>query len=275
MKQFPHIIAELFTKPLIITHARHAAIVKILEARLANGGPSVRGVYEDNPETGAEMVQYTVIGSTAIIPVHGVIVRHASDIPASSCGCGLDDVSDGISMAMADDAVTRLVFDFRSPGGAVTGVPEIGNRIAAITRKDTIGYTESECCSGALWLAMQCQQFYCAGSASVGSIGVWTAYADLSRQMAKEGVEIQSISAGKFKLLGAYWKPLSDEEKAMLQADVDRIYAQFKEAVKMRREVADQYMQGQIFDGQQACEIGLCDGLVDDIGELLEEAEEA
>ena len=89
--------------------------------------------------------------------------------------------------------------------------------------------------------------------------------------MAKEGVEIQSISAGKYKLMGAYWKPLSDEEKAMLQADVDKIYSQFKDAVNARREVAEKWMNGQVFDGEKACEIGLCDGLIDEIGELIEE----
>lgn len=276
MKQFPHIIAELFTKPLLITQARHSAIVKIVEARLAAGGFEVRGDYEDlkvreMPEREYEMRVYTRIGSTAIIPVHGVIVRHESDIPASSCGCGLDVVNDDIAMAIADDSVTRIIFDFRSPGGAVTGVPEISNKIGAIMRKDTIAYTESECCSGALWMAMQCQQFYCSPSASVGSIGVWTAYADLTKQMKKEGMAIQSISAGKYKLMGAYWKALTEEEKAMLQADVDKIYAQFKDAVNTRRQVSEEFMQGQVFDGEKACEIGLCDGLIDEIGELIED----
>src|SRR5262249_2244832 len=103
-----------------------------------------------------------------------------------------------------------------------------------------------------------------------GSIGVWCAYLNLSRQMQNEGVEMQAISAGKYKLLGAYWKALSDDEKAMLQADVNKIYDRFKEAVNLNREVSSEYMQGQIFDGEQAAEIGLVDGLVDSIDELRE-----
>ena len=273
MKQYPHVISELFYKPLLITHARHSAIVKILEARLVNGHAHKRAQMEDDgDEPGApQPPDFRVIGNAAVIQVHGVIVRHASDIPASSCGCGLDEVFDMVDMAMSDNAVERLVFDFRTPGGSVNGVPELAARIAGIQRKQTIAFTDSECCSAGVWLATQCQAFYASPSASVGSIGVWTAYLDLSRQMAMEGEAIQAVSAGKFKLLGAYWKPLTDEEKKMLQSDVDRIYGQFKDAVNSRRQIADEFMQGQIWDGQQACEVGVCDGLMDDLSELLDE----
>ncbi len=271
MKQYPHIIAELFHKPLIITHARHAAMVQILEARIAGGSADRRAEIEANPISETEQnPEVQIFGQCAIIPIHGVVTRYASDIPASSCGCGLDEVSAMIEEAQSDRGVQTLLFDFRTPGGSVNGIPEMAAKIAS-SRKPTVAFTGSECCSAGVWLATQCQSFFCSPSASVGSIGVWSAYADLTKQMKKEGVAIQSISAGKYKLMGAYWKALTDEEKAMLQADVDRIYAQFKDAVNARRQVADEFMQGQIFDGEKACEIGLCDGLIDEIGELIED----
>lgn len=267
MKQYPHIVSKLFYEPLVITRARHAALCKVVESHMAR----VDSGDADEPQ---EKAGYTGVGKTAIIPVHGVIVPYASDIPMSSCGCGLDDVRDMIDVAMSDDNVTRLLFDFRTPGGDVTGLPETGAKIASIQRKDTIAYTGSECCSGGMWLASQCQQFYCSGSSYVGSIGVWTAYLDMSKAMKKEGVNMQAISAGKFKLMGAYWKPLTDEEKAILQTRVDKIHAQFKDAILSRRQISDEFMQGQIFDGREACEIGLCDGEVDDIEELIEDGED-
>jgi len=271
MKQYPHIISELFHKPLLITQARHAAIVRILEARIEGGSTDRRAEIEVNPPDESEQdPAVQVFGPCAIIPVHGVVTRYASDIPASSCGCGMDVVSAMIDEAQADRSVQTILFDFRTPGGSVNGIPEMAAKIAS-SRKQTVAFTGSECCSAGVWLATQCQSFFCSPSATVGSIGVWTAYADLTKQMKKEGVAIQSISAGKYKLMGAYWKPLSDEEKAMLQADVDKIYAQFKDAVNARRQVDDEFMNGQVFDGEKACEIGLCDGLIDEIGELIED----
>jgi len=272
MKSYPHVIAKLFYEPLLVTRAQHAAMVRVLESRMAGAGPGVRSDDEDEEDPDElEDGEYVVYEATAVIPVHGTLVPHASDIPASSCGCGLDAVHKMMDMALRDRSVERLVFDFRSPGGAVTGIPELAGRIGSVVSKKTIAVTDSECCSGALWLATQCQHFYATGSSSVGSIGVWCAYLDISRQMENDGVNIQEVSAGKYKTMGAYWKRLTPEEKALVQADVDQIYGQFKEAVNYRREVAEEFMQGQIFDGRHAMDIGLCDGLVEGLDEVIED----
>jgi ClpP class serine protease len=75
---------------------------------------------------------------------------------------------------------------------------------------------------------------------------------------------------GKYKLMGAYWKPLSREEEAILQGEVDKIHEQFKDAINLRREIPEEYMQGQTFDGPEALEAGLIDGLVEDLQELVD-----
>lgn len=273
MKTYPHVISRLFYEPLLVTHARHAAMVRVLESRMAQGIPD--GDPEDMREEPQDDMPegWDTEGCDVIIPIHGVLVGHASDIPMSSCGCGLDVVALRIDEAIADPAVKRIIFDFNSPGGAVTGIPELGRKIAGIVSKETIGFTDSECCSGALWLAAQCQRFYSTESASVGSIGVWCAYLNMSRQMENDGLKVQEVSAGKYKTMGAYWKPMTPEEKAMVQKQVDKIYSQFKEAVNMRRQVADEFMQGQIFDGPEAVAAGICDGIIDGIDELLREYE--
>lgn len=269
-KRYPQIISQLFYRPVAITRAKHAEIVRILEAHIAKGFRVDEDLDEiqESAETD-NTPDWQTFGPDAVIPVHGILGKHLTSLDMISGGCDLDTVSAMIDVALADAEVKKLIFDFRTPGGAVTGIPELADKIAAITTKKTVAFSDSECCSGGVWLASQCQYSYVTQSASVGSIGVWCAYLDLSRQMKNQGEEMQAIWAGKYKLMGAYWKPLSDEEKAMLQADVDKIYGQFKNAVNARREVPDQYMQGQIFDGEQAVEAGICDGLVESMDELL------
>jgi signal peptide peptidase SppA len=271
MKQYPHCVEQLFYKPLAITQARHAALWRVLESRMRGDMPLP--VDDSEPDEDDFDGELDVRGGTGVIPVHGVITAHASDIPASSCGCGLDIVQQQTKAARADSSVERILFHFKTPGGSVTGVPEAARLIGGIREKPTIGYTDDECCSAGVWLATQCEQFYTMPSASVGSIGVWCAYVDLSRQMANEGVSIESFQGGKFKLMGAYWKTLSDEERGMLQADVDKIYAQFKDAVGKNREVSSEYMDGRIFDGAEACDIGLCDGMYESLDDLIDAIE--
>lgn len=263
MSRYPDIISKLFYEPVAITRAHHRFLCQAVEAHMAK--VEATGAQEEP----AKDPEYVSVGKSVIIPVHGVLVTHAADIPMSTCGCGLDALGNLIDMAENDPGVSKLVFDFRTPGGGVVGLPEMGRKIASIVSKKTVGFADDKCCSGGMWLAEQCQQFYTTESAMVGSIGVWCAYMDATKALKKEGIKIQEFFAGKYKTMGAYWKALSDEESAMLQASVDKIHAQFKEAVQTRREVADEFMQGQIFDGEEAIEAGLVDGLVESIEELL------
>lgn len=286
MKTYPHLFSLLFYEPLLITREKHAAIVRYLESRLAEpeGGRSGRrGIRLDDdrdapreptPEEDARRMGYNAVGSTAIIRVEGPIGKHLSAMDMmSGGGCDLDNVDEAINLAKSDRDIRRLLFDFRTPGGSSVGVLETGRKIAGIVSKETVAFTDSQCCSAGLWLASQCQQFYTTSSAKVGSIGVWCAYMDLSRQMAMDGENMQAFSAGKHKLMGAYWKPLDDEEKALIQSRVDKLFVQFKEEVQLHREIEAKYMEGQTFDGDEALEIGMTDGLVDSISELVEEEE--
>ncbi len=224
------------------------------------GGP-------DNERDG-EMEQY---GKTVIIPVHGTIVQYPEDLAMSECGCCLDELNAMIDVAENDPRIARVIYDFRTPGGSVTGVPETGRKILH-SRKETIAFTESECCSGGIWLASQCQKFYATQSSRVGSVGVYCMTLDMSKALKKEGISVNAIFAGKYKLLGASFKPLADDERKIHQDGVEKIYSQFKEVMESYRVVDDKnFGSGLVFDGDQACEMGFIDGVVESRDEILSE----
>ena len=269
--KYEHIIAKLLYEPLILNPRKHAVLCGFMEARLA-GTVNLQAEHlaarrAEEEDDGQREVN--VVNGHQIIPVHGTIYRHSEGF--LSGGCVLDDVHLALDIAEHDPEVECVVLDFRTPGGEVTGVPELGRRIAELD-KETIGFCDSECCSGGMWLAAQCQRFYTTASATVGSIGVWTAYLDLSRQMANAGENMQAIFAGQYKLMGAYWKPLTDDEKKILQGQVDRIYDRFKAAMQTHRPVSEDSMgSGLTFDGEEAAARGLTDGVVNDLSDILEE----
>jgi signal peptide peptidase SppA len=268
MKSYSHIISKLF-EPLLITPQRWAALAQLVESRMGSmrvdmpdDQPKPNPV-DDDDDTQME-------GSTAIIPVHGVLVAHPSDIAMSECGCAMEDLSAAIDAAENDSRIQRVIYDFRTPGGTVTGIPEAGRKIQ-YSRKETIAFTNSECCSGGLWLAAQCQRFYATQSSRVGSCGVYCMTLDLTKAMEEQGVKVNAIFAGKYKLLGASFKPLEDDEREILQLGVDKIYGQFKEAMETYRVVNDdKFGNGLVFDGQEAAEIGFTDGVVESMDEILE-----
>lgn len=266
MKSYAHILSKLFYSPLLITPMRHAALCQLLEAKLAANATAPAPQTAPADSTDGEIIQS---GSMVVIPVHGTLVQHPEDIAMSECGCDLESLNAAIDAVESDPRIQRVIYDFRTPGGGVTGIPETARKILH-SRKETIAFTDSECCSGGLWLAAQCQRFYATQSSSVGSCGVYCMTLDESKALKKSGVKVNAIFAGKYKLLGASFKPLEDDERAQLQAGVDKIYAQFKDAMESHRVVSDEHFgNGLVFDGEDAAAIGFTDGVVESLDEIL------
>jgi protease-4 len=97
-------------------------------------------------------------------------------------------------------------------------------------------------------------------TANVGSIGVYTVFADTTRMYQNAGVAVELIKAGRLKGIGVDGVGLSDEGREYLQARVNKVYSQFTGAVRSnRRGVSDDTMQGQSFDGDDAVRNGLAD----------------
>ncbi len=270
MKQYSNIVSKLFNEPMLMTPARHHAICQIVDSRMAATIHLDLQKGETNDAGEEEEQEITQVGKTVIIPVHGTIVPHRSDLAMSECGCPLDELNAMIDAAEADPNIENVIYDFRSPGGTVTGVPETGRKILH-SRKNTIAFTASDCCSGAIWLAAQCSLFYATESSRVGSVGVYTMSLDYSKKLEKDGVSVNAIFAGKYKLLGNYWEPLSAEGRKIMQSRVDKIYASFKVAMESHRMVSDENFGNALtFDGQEAAELGFTDGVVEDLQEVLD-----
>lgn len=263
MKSYPLIAQKIYAEPWLITKEKHHAIQTLFEAHV-NGE---KAFILDGEEEGDES-EPRRHGDKLVIPVHGILGKHLSQLEMMCGGCSVDQISKHIDAAEQNYAIREVIFDFRSPGGAVVGIPELAGKIRSMS-KDTVAFTDAECCSGALWLASQADRFHCTESAMIGSVGVYAVFTDRSRQLEEAGVTVNAISAGKFKLAGASFKAMTEEERAMFQARVDRVYSVFKEAVKLHREIPDEFLQGQIFYGDEAMEHGFVDGIIDDIEELF------
>ncbi len=272
MKNYPHILAKVYGEPWIITPEKHSAIRAIINSRLGeSAGDMFRPPMDKfKIENFYPTLEPKRFGSTLIIPVHGVIGQRLSLFEISCGGVSLDYVCDHLKVGSMDKSITRILLDFDSPGGTVTGVPECADLIAKITEtKEVIAFTETACCSGAYWLASQCSEIYCTGSSRVGSIGVYSIFEDWTEALKEEGIKINAISAGEMKLAGAYFKPMTDKERAMFQSRTDKIYSQFKSTVSKTRGLDDDSMQGQVFDGEDAKERNLVDAIIPDMDSLI------
>jgi signal peptide peptidase SppA len=211
---------------------------------------------------------------TAIISVSGVLVKGASNIEEQMFGLiDTDYIRYCLEDAANDTNVKDIVLFFNSPGGETTGIEELGRKIQIIDKiKPVYAWTETMMCSAAYWLGSQCRSIGMTPSAIVGSIGVYSLIEDCSKALQEEGVDIQAISAGKYKLMGASFKPLTEEEKKILQEDVDTQHTKFKDAVLSRRTVSIEYMEGLTYEGTAAIAGNLVDVVVDELNQYLKVA---
>jgi protease-4 len=182
----------------------------------------------------------------------------------------MDSVSDMIDVSGSDSKVKNVMFHFHSPGGTCQGTPELASQIELLGHvKNTMAFTDGDCMSGAFWLAQQCNQYYSTESAELGSVGVRMILLDESRRLENEGLKVNAISSGKYKLSGASFQPLTVEEREMFQSECDAIYERFKSACNARRVVREQWMNGQSYSGEIAAANGITDGVVSGIGQAM------
>lgn len=207
----------------------------------------------------------------AVISVHGIIGKHLSSLETMCGGCDLDEVEEDLRAAMADPNTKAILLDINSPGGTVTGVPELAAKIAEWNQQKRIyAFCDSLCASAAYWLASSCEAIAITLTADVGSIGVYMALVDDSEWWQKEGYKLVLVKAGEHKADGISGQPVSDSAIARWQGEVDAIYQMFTSAVTTGRAgVPNDVMQGQTLMGQAAVAALLADEIVPDLPTYL------
>lgn len=172
-----------------------------------------------------------------------------------------------IRTAEADSNIRALVLAIDSPGGTVTGTPEVGAAVADFARSKPIAaFTNSLMASAAYWIGSQVGpgNLYSTASARVGSVGVLRPHVDYSELYKREGINVKVFTSGKFKAAGAYGTALTDEQDAQIQAEVDALGAQFRETVNNARPglIDPAALEGQVLYGRDAITAGLIDAVI-------------
>jgi signal peptide peptidase SppA len=212
---------------------------------------------------------YIAEDGTGVIPIAGVIGKSLSPLEKMTGAVDVSDIADTIDEYSMNPQVTRIAFQVSSPGGTVTGVEELANKVRNIA-KPTMSYTDTEMASAAYWVAAAADKVVASPSSTVGSVGVYMVVADYSEAAKAEGIKMIVIKAGQHKAIGVPGAEVTDAHQAHLQEGVDEIHADFKAAVlKTRKMVKAEDMEGQVFSGKQAAQRGLVTGLADSFNEAV------
>ncbi|HHI78859.1 MAG TPA: S49 family peptidase, partial [Planctomycetes bacterium] len=172
----------------------------------------------------AKNTTYQVVSGNAIIPINGVIAKHASQVGGVSQprGTSVEAIRKDLRAALEDPTVERIVLSIDSPGGSVSGIAEMADEIfLARQQKPIIAHTEGLMASAAYWLGSQANEVYATKSASVGSIGVYATIADDSRRMKNEGFDLAVLKSGSFKGPDKITGGFGEKQAEKLQEEID------------------------------------------------------
>lgn len=261
---YPHLAARLFNTPLLIHPGKLSAIVAGLAGRFdltlapnayaPPGGTAEKGGYR--------LLDHGV----AVLEIFGALAHRTALKANSTYVQGYESIARAFETAMADPSVRALLLEIDSPGGEVAGAFQLAEQIhAARGRKPIIAIASDCACSAAYLIASAADSISVTRTGVVGSIGVATCHADLSRALDKEGVAITYLYAGAHKVDGNPYQPLPPEVAAQIQADVDHYYALFLNTVAAYRPITDaltlRATEARTFIGPQALDARLADHL--------------
>lgn len=177
---------------------------------------------------------------------------------------------------LKDDNVKAVVLRIESPGGVVGPSQEIYAEVKKLSaRKKVVVSMGSVAASGGYYIAVAANRIFANPGTITGSIGVLMRFSNLEGLMGKIGMKSFTLKTGKFKDVGSPARPMTAQEKAMLQGVIENTHAQFVRAVAEGRKLPEADVRsiadGRIFTGEQALALKL----VDRIGTLQDAIDEA
>lgn len=255
-------------RPLMMHPQKVDVILHVLQGRLpidatslAPLGPEATRFMGSPNKSGS----FRIEGGVAIIPVIGSLVNRGAWIGASSGATSYEGLAKQFADAATDKDVKAVIIDLDSPGGEATGMFSLSAKVRELAAiKPVVAVVNDMAASAAYGIASQCTEIVVSPTSIVGSIGVVLTHLDRSGEMEKKGVAATFIHAGKHKVDGHPFGPLSDTVRADLQAEVGKFYDQFVGLVAAGRgdkltEAAARNTEARTFIGQDAIDQGLAD----------------
>ena len=230
----------------------------------------VRGEIEPIPRFREVLVQKGGRGVTdkvVLITMRGLI---SSSIPGSVSDSMVDDMRMALQQARDDDRVRAIVVEIDSPGGEVTASDTIyGALVKARARKPVVVYMDSLAASGGYYVSCGGKFLMASDTTITGSIGVIIQTLNYEQLFNKVGLASVVFKSGKFKDMLNGSRPITPEERELVQSFIMKTYDKFLSVVAKERNLPADLLRNTIADGRiLSGKDAFGNKLIDGLGEL-------
>lgn len=207
-------------------------------------------------------------GVVQVIYAEGEITQ-ASTSPfaagASTIGAGLGDK---LREAAEDDDVKAVVLRMNSPGGDAFLSEQLWHAVKQLRSKKPVVVSMGDyAASGGYYISSAANRIVAQPNTLTGSIGIFGLFPNFSELVQKVGVNVEVVKTNDFAdlTISMPYKPLTNEQRALIQRHVERGYDIFLSRVAegrhMTKAQVDSVGQGRVWLGRKAQTLGLVDKL--------------
>ncbi|SDP26702.1 protease-4 [Mucilaginibacter sp. OK268] len=180
---------------------------------------------------------------------------------------GSERISKALRKVRLDNKVKAVVLRVNSPGGSSLASDVIWREVMLTKKVKPIIVSMGDlAASGGYYIACAADSIIAQPNTITGSIGIFAILPNMQKLFNdKLGVTFDGVKTGKYADLGDISRPLTPDEKLILQNNVNRGYDDFTKAVAEGRHKTQAYInsigQGRVWTGEQALKNGLVDRL--------------
>lgn len=175
-----------------------------------------------------------------------------------------------------DNNIFAVVLRVNSPGGSAYGAEQMWRAVERLKEKMPVIVSMGDyAASGGYYMSAGANRIFADEKTITGSIGVFSVIPNVKELTDKLGVSYEVVSTNDKDNTLTLLRPLSPEEKQVMQTHVNEVYETFlkrcMDGRKMSREAIEEVAEGRVWCGADALSIGL----VDEIGTLQDAIEYA
>ena len=205
----------------------------------------------------------------AVLPVEGEVHGYGivtDDYGNEMTSTNMNDAVSFLEQAEYEPGIYGVLALINSTGGSGAAAEQIATELKKSAMPNA-AYIVDSGASAAYLIASAADTVIASPFADVGSIGVTMSYLDYSAQNEASGIEYVSLSSAIFKNYGDPDKPLTEEERSLLERDLsvwhDELVAQVAENRGLPIETVSRLADGSSMPGKLALEAELVDAVGD------------
>lgn len=212
----------------------------------------------------------------AVLYAEGEITQGENPSPFETTSTITEAIATELIKLKNDESVKAVVLRVNSPGGSAYTSEQIWKQVVELKKvKPVVVSMGDVAASGGYYISCAASKIIAEPNTLTGSIGIFGIFPNMTGLLDKIDLTSEVVKTNTYADFGDFTRPMTDGEKVLLQAYVERGYDTFitrcADGRNMTKEEINEIGQGRVWTGQQALE----KKLVDKMGGIQTAIEEA